>query len=249
MACQVAVGVERCVTEQSNVINFRKSKPAPAVQLPIIVWAVVGLIIAIFGGLQLAGPKAQTFALYDFAFIPARFGAAPFEQAAGAKWWSMLTYGFLHASWSHVLLNSLWLAVFSKPVQAYFGNLRYLLILATGIIAGALTTLAVHWGDPLILVGISAGVSALLAASIPLIYGRGRVLRPLELISNRSALVFSLMWLALTFFSGATTYLSNSFVSNTQIAWEAHLGGFFAGLIIFYALEAMRPKIQKPTLH
>ncbi|HEY5362657.1 MAG TPA: hypothetical protein VIJ49_00475 [Aestuariivirga sp.] len=74
------------MTEQSNVINFRKSKPAPAVQLPIIVWAVVGLIIAIFGGLQLAGPKAQTFALYDFAFIPARFGAAPFEQAAGVKW-------------------------------------------------------------------------------------------------------------------------------------------------------------------
>ena len=120
MACQVAVRVEKCVTEQSNVINFRKAKPAPAVQLPIIVWAVVGLIIAIFAGLELAGPTAQSIAVYDFAFIPARFGPAPFEQVVGAKWWSMLTYGFLHASWSHVLLNALWLAVFSKPVQAYF---------------------------------------------------------------------------------------------------------------------------------
>ena len=115
-----AAGVEKCVSDRSNVINFRKAKPAPAVQLPIIVWAVVGLIIAIFGGLQLAGPAAQNLAVYEFAFIPARFGSAPFEQATGAKWWSTLTYGFLHASWSHVLLNSLWLAVFSKPVQILF---------------------------------------------------------------------------------------------------------------------------------
>ncbi|MEO9169469.1 MAG: rhomboid family intramembrane serine protease [Aestuariivirga sp.] len=237
------------MAEQSNVINFRKSKPAPAVQLPLIVWVVVGLIIAIYGGLELAGPKAQTLAVYDFAFIPARFGPAPFEQAIGAKWWSMLTYGFLHASWSHVLLNSLWLAIFSKPVQAHFGNLRYLLILATGIIAGAVITLLVHWGDPLILVGISAGVSALLAASIPLFYGRGRVLRPLELITNRSALMFSLVWLVMTFFTGASQYISNTFVPATNIAWEAHLGGFFAGLILFYLLEAARTNTVRPTLH
>ena len=237
------------MSEQSNVINFRKSKPAPAVQLPMIVWAVAGLIIAIFGGLQLAGPTAQSVAVNDFAFIPARFGPAPFEQVIGAKWWSLLTYGFLHASWSHVLLNSLWLAVFSKPVQTYFGNLRYLLILATGIVAGALSTLLVHWGDPMILVGISAGVSALLAASIPLTYGRGRVLRPSELISNRSALIFSLVWLAMTFFTGASQFISNSFVPATNIAWEAHLGGFFAGLIIFYLLEATRSNSLKPTLH
>ena len=239
------------VPEPSNVINFRKSpaKPPPAVNLPTVVWAVIALIIGIHAFLELAGPKWQTFAEYEFAFIPARFGPAAFPQHEGSAWWSMLTYGLLHANWMHVLLNSLWLAVFSKPVQAHFGTPRYLLILGVGIISGAVASLLVHWGEAIDLVGISAGVSALLAAAIPLMYGKGRPLRPIELITNRSALIFTLVWLAMTVFTGASAYLSNTFVAENQIAWDAHLGGFIAGLIMFYILEAVAQPASRPTLH
>ena len=241
------------MSEPSNVINFRKRSPAPnatpAVSLPLVVWAVGGLIIAIHLLLQLGGPTWAAWAEYNFAFIPARFGPAPFAQAAGAAWWSMLTYGFLHASWSHVLLNALWLAVFSKPVQAYFGTTRYLVILGVGIIAGALASLAVHWSEAIDLIGISGGVSALLAAAIPLMYGHGRPLRPVELITNRSALIFSIVWLAMTIFTGASQYMSNTFIAENQIAWDAHLGGFVAGLLAFYVLEAYKNKTPVVTLH
>lgn len=240
---------EKIVPETSNVINFRKTKPAPAVNLPIVVWVVIVLIIGIHAVLELGGPSWQAWASYNFAFIPARFGAVPFPQAQGAAWWSMLTYGFLHANWAHVLLNSLWLAVFSKPVQAHFGTARYLLILAIGILAGALASLIVHSGEAINLVGISAGVSALLAAAIPLMYGRGRALRPMELITNRSALIFTIVWLAMTVFTGASQYLSNTFIADNQIAWDAHLGGFIAGLVAFYVLEAMHKNHVAPTLH
>jgi len=245
-------GGEQEVPEPSNVINFRRPKPAsaPMFNLPTVVWAIVALIIAIHAGLELGGPKWQAWAVYDFAFIPARFGPAPFPQATGAAWWSMLTYGLLHANWTHVLLNSLWLVVFSKPVQAFMGNVRYLLILAIGIIAGALASLALHWGQDLILVGISGGVSALLAAAIPLMYGRGRPLRPIEIFTNRSALIFTLMWLALTVVSASTQYLSNGALSqDNAVAWEAHLGGFAAGLAAFYVLLAKPQSGPTPTLH
>lgn len=238
--------------EPSNVINFRKpesKKAGAAVNLPMVVWAVIAVIIAIHGLLELAGASLQAFAARNFSFIPARFDAVPFDQVEGAKWWSMLTYGLLHANWAHVLFNSLWLAIFSKPVHEYFGNLRYLAILALGIIAGALTTLFVHWGEAINLVGISAGVSALLAAAIPLMYGRGKALRPLELLTNRPAIIFTVVWLAMTIFSASPQLLSNTFIPENKIAWEAHLGGFFMGFIAFYALEATRNRKTKPTLH
>ncbi len=240
--------------EPSNVINFRKPKPepskvAPAVNLPAVVWVLATIIIAIHGALELGGPKWQTFAIYEFAFIPARLSSATFPQHLGSAWWSMLTYGFLHANWSHVLLNSLWLAVFSKPVQAYMGNPRYLAILAIGIIAGALASLATHWGEALVLVGISGGVSALLAAAIPLMYGHGRPLRPREIITNRSALIFTIMWLLMTIFTASSQFMSNSFAGENSIAWEAHLGGFVAGLFTFYLLLPKTTEKPPQTLH
>ena len=235
--------------EPSNVINFRKRQPeaAPIINLPVVVWLVAALIIAIHAGLELGGEPFQAWALYNFAFIPARFGAVPFPQAQGAAWWSMITYGLLHANWTHVLLNALWLVVFSKPVHEFVGTVRYLAILVIGVFAGAVSILATHWGSAGPLVGISAGVSAMLAAAIPLMYGRGKALSPRELLTNRQAVIFTLVWLALTVFTASSQFISNeAFTGQNTIAWEAHIGGFVAGFIAFYALM---PKVQSPVTY
>ncbi len=230
----------------------------PAVNLPPVVWILIATLIGIHFVYERSGAHNQAFAVYTFAFIPARLSSAYFPQPPGAALWSFLTYGFLHADWAHVLGNCLWLAVFSKPVQARLGNVRYLLLLALSIIAGAAATLILHWGEPLQLVGISGGVSGLLAAAIPLMYGqrqpaphgRLRPLRPMEILRDRRALTFSLMWMGLTALTATSQFLtSDAMIPSQVVAWEAHVGGFIVGLLAFYALDRANRSEIIHTLH
>lgn len=238
-------------------LAMRKPVP-PAINLPTVVWLLIVTLIGIHFAVSWGGAHWQAFAVYTFAFIPARLGQAYFPQPPGAALWSFLTYGFLHADWSHVLGNCLWLAVFSKPVQARLGNLRYLILLSLSIIAGAAATLLMHWGEPLQLVGISGGISGLLAAAIPLMYGqrepsphgRLRPLLPLEILRDRRALSFSLMWIGLTALTATSQFLTtDALVPQQVVAWEAHVGGFIVGLVAFYALDRANRSEIIHTLH
>jgi membrane associated rhomboid family serine protease len=256
--CQPATNREFSLNFKAN--PDRTGRSQPIVNLPAVVWVLIVVLFAIEALIQLGGPSWQAFASYNFAFIPARFGPEPYPQFGAARWWSMLTYGLLHADWVHVATNCLWLAVFSKPVEAHLGTLRYLVLLAVSIIAGAVAALFVHWGQPIILVGISAGVSGILAGAIPLMHGQFgnpyaaapsvRPLRPMEILTNARAMTFTVMWLALTFFTASTQYLTGqAFIEQRAIAWESHLGGFIVGFIMFYVLDATLPPRQVPTLH
>ncbi len=228
-------------------LNDRAIQPksTPLVSLPPVVWAILVVILAIHTVTWAGGPHWQAWAQYNFAFIPARFASAPFPQPPGAAWWSLLTYAALHADWSHVGTNSLWLAVFSKPVAMRLGALRYLILLSGSVIAGAGAGLVVHWGQPIIMVGISAGVSGVLAASMPLMHGQFqneshhiRPLKPIALLKNPRALSFTAMFLGLSILTASSQYLTGTaFLEERVIAWEAHIAGFIAGLLLFYSLD------------
>ncbi len=221
------------------------------INLPPVVIAVIGVLVTAHLFLQLAGLPWQNWAQFAFSFIPARFGPVPFPQIPGSAYWSMLTYSLLHADWFHLGANCLWLAIFSKPVATWMGSGRYLAVLVISIFAGALAGLLVHWGQFVIMVGASAGVSGILAAAIPIMYGgdsvapnqpmgiasRFRPLSPKQFLTNRRALIFTFVWLGLTMITATSQYMTGTaFLEERVIAWEAHLGGFIAGLISFYLL-------------
>ena len=250
----------------TNPKEFRGGAPSrgqtpPIIQLPVVVWAVLGLLLAVQVVLALGGEGWVMWTNYLFAFIPARFGPDPFPQAPGSAWWSMFTYGLLHADWMHLGTNALWLAIFSKPVEARLGAGRYLALFTISVIAGAVASLIVHWGQNIIMVGASAGVSGVLAAAIPLMHGRFdaislrpgdglRPLRPMEILQDRRALTFTLVWLGLTLITASSQYVNGqAFVEQRVVAWDAHLGGFIAGFIAFYLLDATRARKPVHTLH
>ena len=230
-------------------------KGPPLINLPPVVIGLIAILVILHGILVLGGEHWQIWAFEAFSFNTARFGSEQVAQYPGSRWWSMLTYGFLHADWMHVLFNCLWLAVFSKPVAMRLGALRYLILLAVCVIAGALAALVLHWGQNYAMVGISAGVSGLLAAAIPLMYARNadiglsseigmeylKPLRPLEIITNGRALGFTLMWLGLTVVTATSQYITGTaFLEERPVAWEAHLAGFVAGFIAFYLLDRQK---------
>lgn len=217
----------------------------PVFNAPASVIGLIAMLVAIHAALMAAGEDWQIWALYAFAFVPARLGGEAFPMIAGSQVWSFLTYAFLHGDWTHLLFNSLWLLVFGTPVARYLGTGRFLALCAIAAIGGGAASLVLHWGDRVIMIGASGAVSGMLAAAIPIMYGHrvpggARPLTAAELLQNVRALGFMAIWLAITLVSGASGWTGNAFLEEGGIAWEAHIGGFVFGLAAFYLLARRR---------
>lgn len=168
--------------------------------------------------------------------------------------WTLASYALLHGGWLHVISNAIWLAAFGSPVARRLGSSRFLSLMGLSAIAGAL----LHWWsrefDVVPLVGASAAVAGAMAAAARFVFAPGlpfgalgdeRVVRaiPVEpltrLLSNGRAGLFILIWFVtnILFGSGLVPILGEE----TSIAWEAHIGGFLAGLLLFPLLDPRRP--------
>jgi membrane associated rhomboid family serine protease len=214
---------------------------------------VVIFLIAILVGIEvvrdsLLSPSVDKEILFLFAFIPARItelsGVLPGGE--GAAVWSFLSYGLLHGNWSHVAVNCLGLAAFGSPLARRFGAARFLLFSAVGTIAGALVFLALHADDITALIGASAAISAQMAGASRFVFSSGGPLRgggpgleayrrpaqPLTALLQDSRIVmFVAVWFGVNFVFGLLGPDGN--FAAGPVAWEAHIGGFVAGLLIF----------------
>jgi membrane associated rhomboid family serine protease len=128
--------------------------------------AVIGLVVVLLGihlaVYQLVQSEATRESILEaFAFIPAReLAPAAFAGSEAARFWSPLSYAFLHADWTHVGVNVLWLVAFGSPLAWRFGSGRFLLFSAVGAVAGALAHFAIDPSDATGMVGASAAISA-----------------------------------------------------------------------------------------
>ncbi len=223
----------------------------PVFNAPASVMAVIGVLVAVQVLIWLMGQSWEVWSLFALALNPARFTDPGFPMLEGSQYWSLITYMLLHGDWMHLTFNCLWLLVFGTPVTRYLGAWRFLLVCLAAGIVGGLCSLVLHWGEEVFVIGASGAVSGLLASAIPVMYGQRMIdggARPLslrEFVTNPRALTFTAVWLALTLFSGAVGWTGNSFVSDSGIAWEAHIGGFIGGLLAFYALA---PQTRAPAL-
>ncbi len=177
-----------------------------------------------------------------------REALARYVVGDGAKPWTALTYAVLHGSWAHVLLNAVWLAAFGTPVARRCGAWRFLLLGAACAVAGAAAHVVT---DPLSvapMVGASAAISGWMAAAARFVFapaspGSRRVgeahERPrqniVELLRNRGAAVFLLVWFASNLLFGLAAAPLG--ITDASVAWEAHIGGFVVGLLLFPWLD------------
>ena len=239
------------LSQTANDMELDRQAKAPVFNAPAIVLVVIAVLTLIHAALQYAGEDWRVWSDYALAFYAARYGSETEPMIPGSQMWTLFTYALLHADWTHLLFNCLWLLIFGTVVARYLGAPRFLLLAALSAVAGAILTLLLHWGEPYLMIGASGAVSGSMGAAVPIMYGSGRLAvgwptssrqlaQPLglaQLLRNRNALIFTAVWLAITAFSGATGFTGNSFMAEGGIAWEAHIGGFIGGIIGFYFLR------------
>ena len=254
------------------MLDFSSSGPPPrepVFSVPLPAAALVGLLLAIHAALEFSPPSAQIAAVLDFGFIPGRETLAlwPGRLAAllagsssdpqtfaawrattamhqGLKLWSFVTYAFLHESWTHVGLNSVWLMAFGPPLARRFGALRFFGFFLATSTCGAL----LHWASAPVnfipLIGASASASGFMAGAVRFMFqpgeamGRGprrpgpeRAASLYEVFTDRRALIFVGVWLATNVIFGAGAQTLG--LSDAPVGWIAHIGGFVGGLALF----------------
>ncbi|MGL4729630.1 MAG: rhomboid family intramembrane serine protease [Bosea sp. (in: a-proteobacteria)] len=197
------------------------------------------------------GPAASRLAIGD---LPAPVQLLISDGANAVV--SLTSYGLLHGSLGHLATNVLWLAAFGSPVARRLGDMRFLLLIFMTSVAGALA----QWlWDPLELsplIGASAAVSGATAAAARFVFdqrigfgdlGRNDAVKAIPaatlggLFSNPRALTFIGFWFATNLLFG--TGIVPLAGENASIAWQAHIGGFLAGLLLFPWLD--RPQRRK----
>lgn len=237
----------------------RTVRKEPIVNLPGAVSVFLLLIVGIHCYREfLLTPRDDLLLVLKYAFIPLRYaeGAREFPGGQLGDLWSVLTYGLLHGNWGHLLTNCLWLAVFGTPLAIRFGTLYFVLFSALCTAAGALAHQIAFPDEFAPIVGASAAISGYMAAAArfvfdprgPLALGQGgseavykRPALPLiRALQNRQIMIFVLIWFAMNFlFAFGIAGVDGR---GPQVAWQAHIGGFVAGFILFPLFDPVGPR-------
>ena len=223
----------------------------PAFNVPGVVLALIA-IFAIVHAIRttVLGPVSATDVLVDFSFIPGCYGdhdPVCTVRMAGADIVSPLTYAFLHGGWGHLGANSVWLLAFGTPVARRFGAGRFLVFSAFGAVAGAAVFYLLNPELVAPVIGASGVVSALMGGACRFAFG-GRTpvamsTRPdLPMISIGDALSNKTVLIFIAVFFGTNLLLgtgAGSAFGEGEIAWQAHLGGFAFGFLLFQLFDPL----------
>ena len=210
------------------------------------------------------GLKARSFPIVNVSLIVANFAVWIFYELPhlnsavfhasfypctvdnachGPEPWgiSWITAMFMHGSWSHILGNMLFLAVFGKNVEDAFGHVRYLVFyFAGGFIAmmtQTLMTLLFGTGAEARVpnLGASGAIAAVLGAYFVL-YPNSKVRGLLVVFPVKvSAWFFLGFWFLYQLYE-ANFGLFSSTANGGGVAFFAHVGGFIFGAVVAIAL-------------
>ncbi|GHB24799.1 rhomboid family intramembrane serine protease [Streptomyces viridiviolaceus] len=178
----------------------------------LITKILIGVNIAVFIAVH-----ASSTLLYDLV-LRGQWPPAPYvptEGVAAGEWYRLVTTMFTHEEIWHIAFNMLSLWFLGGPLEAALGRARYLaLYLVSGLAGSALTYLLAAPTQATL--GASGAVFGLFGATAVLLRRLNYDMRP----------VIALLAINLIF----------TFSPGFNIAWQAHIGGLVAGVVIGYAM-------------
>ncbi len=183
--------------------------------------------VAVFLAIQAVGVVATLFRLESLNPLP--FLAVPSQlNTLLIRFWTLLTYMFVHVDFMHILFNMLWLYWFGKIFLSYFNERTLGSLYVVGGLAGALLYILAFNTIPYyiyesghgVMIGASASVMAIVMATA---FYRPDVTLNLFLFGRVKIIYIAIVVFLIDFFS-----LSNG---NNPGGHVAHIGGAIAGYL------------------
>lgn len=251
---------ERLKTEGSGKMldedkpRNRNSGP-PIFNAPTIVVWTIGALALSYIVLSLVNSPAVYKLERVAAVMPLRFLAGP-ESSGGVLGLlaPLFTHMLLHADLMHIGFNSIWLLAFGTPVARRLGAgagrgilpaSLFISFFALSGAAGALMYIAFNLKSTVLLVGASGGVFGLLGGLVRILVSRRSHFAKdpghLVPLTDNRILIWSAVIIAVNFLM-AFPGIGLMPGANSQIAWEAHLGGYLFGLLSFSLFDRLSRK-------
>ncbi|MDX2289551.1 MAG: rhomboid family intramembrane serine protease [Hyphomicrobiaceae bacterium] len=227
----------------------------PIFNVPGSVTALIGVCVLIHIVRAFLPMDLADWATVALAFVPARYAGHAAEIAGGevAAVTSFVTHMLVHGDVTHLMFNAMWFLAFGGAIAFRIGSPRFIAFTVFTGVAGALTFLAFHIGEPIPVVGASGAVSGMMGAVMRFIFvamdrhdmpalreapRRIPLMSLRQTLSDKRIIAITAIWLLINLVSA----VGMPGVSvGAGVAWEAHLGGFAAGLLFFGFFDHGKP--------
>ena len=230
---------------------------------PIMNYTLIAINILVFVFLQ--GMGSNAIFTYAYSTVPAEILTGKdvitqaqrlVDQATGQEYLvpglqatpipvylTLVTSMFMHGGWAHLLGNMLYLFIFGDNIENRLGHVRYLIFyLLCGIIASlthVFSTFLIPSSSLVPSLGASGAISGVLGAYI-LLFPKRRVNVLLGwFIIAVPAFIAVGLWILFQIVSGLGMLGGNE----DGVAYAAHIGGFFAGIILIKIFDR-GPSVQ-----
>ena len=203
---------------------------APCYSKPLVTWGIMAVCISIFIAMNLIPDETAVSLLNRYGMVPLRYSGLssdlPFDG-----YFSFVSNLFLHASWTHLLINMWFLWIFADNVEDRMGRIPFLVFY---LMCGAFATILQWYFDQTLaipIIGASGAIAGVLAAYF-FLYPLERVIVffPPILIPI-PAIAFLGLWVLLQLHNATTSIIFEG--TTVNVAWWAHLGGFVAGSVLY----------------
>ncbi|HEY4751415.1 MAG TPA: rhomboid family intramembrane serine protease [Steroidobacteraceae bacterium] len=178
------------------------------------------------------------------AFVT-RWSLVPADIVAGHHWSTLLTSMFMHASWSHILGNMVFLWAFGPEIEDIMNPWRYAMFYLVGGVVAMLAQVAAAPGSTVPCLGASGAIAAVMGAFL-ITYPRDRI-RTLLVIGWFIRITFIPAALLIGFWF-VVQLLSFGAVANVQsggVAYLAHIGGIVFGAVGARLFEDPRRRLAR----
>ncbi len=203
---------------------------APCLHKPYVTWGIIAACTSIFIAMKLMPDQVAISLLNRYGMVPIRYSVLnadlPFDG-----YLSFLSNLFLHATWTHLLVNMWFMWIFGDNVEDRMGRLPFLIFY---LVCGGCATLLQWYFDPLLdipVIGASGAIAGVLAAYF-FLYPLERVIVFFPpMIFQIPAIAFLGVWVLLQLDNATTAIIFKG--GTIGVAWWAHLGGFVAGSVLY----------------
>ncbi|RPI26835.1 MAG: rhomboid family intramembrane serine protease [Acidobacteria bacterium] len=159
-------------------------------------------------------------------------GVAQIQHTPGPSpiYLTLLASMFMHGGIMHILGNMMYLWIFGDNVEHRFGAFPFLLFYLASGLAGSLAHVALDPASTIPSLGASGAISGVLGAYLVL-FPRNRVHAVIfYTVVSIPAVAAIGLWIVFQFINGIGSIAVSS--QTGGVAYAAHIGGFFAGVIL-----------------